>query len=58
MVNENPIESRLSEENKKLKIDPETFKEIKLLYGLGIEIYELEYLFHMKIKEEMILKEI
>jgi len=38
---------------------PEVVKEeIEVLYRLGIELYELEYLAYMKIKEEIILKKL
>jgi len=31
-------------------------KELEILYKLGVECYEIEFLIHLKIKEEVILK--
>jgi len=32
-------------------------KEIEILYKLGVECYEIEFLIHLRIKEEFILKD-
>ena len=57
MVNEKPAELSFHEEVKKLKITPEVRKEIELLYDLGLDVYELEYLVYTKLREEIKLKE-
>lgn len=40
------------------KIQKQLGEEIEILYGLGVECYELEYLVYLKIKENVIIKEI
>jgi hypothetical protein len=40
------------------KIQEEIGEEIEILYDLGVECYELEYLVYLKIKENVTIKEI
>ena len=40
------------------KIQKEIGEEIEILYDLGVECYELEYLVYLKIKENVTIKEI
>lgn len=57
MVNEKLTE--FCEELKILQIpkSQEGFeKEIEILYELGVECYEIEFLIHLRIKEELIIE--
>ena len=57
MVNEKLTEFR--EELKPLQISEiqeGIEKEIEILYGLGVEGYEIEFLIHLRIKEELIME--
>ena len=38
------------------KIQGSLEKEIEILYKLGVECYEIEFLVNLKIKEELIIK--